>query len=80
MQVAVSPLQTKTSKTEVLQTPSAIEVNLYQGVKYSSESFEFIIPRRRGYKGRMILEAKRPLLSLDIEFYLAFNAEGKNQF
>ena len=28
-------------------------------------------------KGRTILEAKRPLLSLDVEFYLAFHAEGK---
>ena len=29
-------------------------------------------------KVELILEAKRPLLSLDVEFYLAFHAEGKN--
>ena len=31
------------------------------------------------YKGKTILEAKRPLLifSLDVEFYLAFHVEGK---
>ena len=31
------------------------------------------------YKGKTILEAKRPLLifSLDVEFYLAFHMEGK---
>ena len=31
------------------------------------------------YKGKTIFEVKRPLMfSLDIEFYLAFHAEGKN--
>ena len=34
------------------------------------------------YKGKTILEAKRPLLifSLDVEFYLAFHVEGKKTF
>ena len=31
----------KTSKTEVLQMPSAIEVNLFQGVFYFIYKFEF---------------------------------------
>ena len=43
-----------------------------------------MLPERQhksgSYKGKTILEAKRPLLlmSLDVEFYLAFHAEGKN--
>ena len=32
------------------------------------------------YKGKTILGAKRTLMfSLDVEFYLAFHAEGKNK-
>ena len=33
------------------------------------------------YKGKTILDAKCPLLifSLDVDFYLAFHVEGKNQ-
>ena len=34
-------------------------------------------PKRRCYKVRPILEAKRLLFSLDVKFYLAFHAEGK---
>ena len=36
-----------------------------------------IIPRRGGYKGRTILEAKSLLISLAVEFYMAFHAEAK---
>ena len=36
--------------------------------------------QKDSFKGKSILEARRPLLmmfSLDVEFYLAFHAEGK---
>ena len=57
---------------------SCLEMWKVKPIEVNYERPKFIIPRRRGYKGSMILEAKRPLLSHDVEFYLAFHAEGKN--
>ena len=59
---------------------SCLEMGKVKPLEVNYERQKFIIPRRRGYKGRTILEAKRPLLSLDVEFYLAFHAEGKNHY